>query len=358
MYSVGTFCRFCVCLGVAAACLLPQGARAAKPASGFTIEGVADPAEVKETLGLTDAAQLEDRVCRKTFGDALLHLSHYTQGVPFAFDFTVQPAEWKRPPFGTPRMQTLSNVLPRSRSYQVLGTNLTLGRITFAANDTAQLNLAKGLADLPVYVAKGQFPNNLYRNYRPRLWTTVHWLAASDCYQSAILQHLAKTHGNRPVTHVAGRAFPVRVIKASFEKMADPVTPATPTAPSPEPVAPAAAPAPTEAPGSESAPGAAAPAATPPEKSPETPPAVPEIVAPQQKLDAYIYHLEMEVRVEITQVEFGDEAPPTPETPKAPPATEPQPGASGQPGVAPVPAAEPAVTPPATGGNAGTPSGS
>ena len=421
MSSVGRCSRFLLCLAVvvgavAVAMAWPQAARAAEAAPGFTIEGVADPAQVKRSLGLTDAAQLEERVCQETYSDALLHLSYYTQGVPFAFDFAVPMEQWRSRPFGSPRMQTLKAVLPKQRSYQVLGTHLTLGRITFAASDVADLGLAKGLADLPVYVAQGQFPSALYRSYRPSLWITVHWLAASDCYQTAIMQHLVKTYGNRPVKKVSGRVFPVRVVKATLEKAATPATPTTPTPPgpgsgagtaadngrrgtqptpaAPAPVAPAAGTPATETPPAPEAPPeaekkepaaapksegtaagttpAAAPTDTPPPAAaPEPAPAATD--APQQKLESYVYHLEMEVRVEITQVEFGDQAAPATEGPKAPatepkPATAPKPATEGQSGTAPTPAPAPAPAP-ATGpapapasaptpGGAGTPGGS
>jgi hypothetical protein len=295
----------------------PVRAADAAASGGFTIEGVADPSQIKERSGTPDPADLEDRVRKETYSDALFHLSSYTRGVPFDLNFTATPTALTRP-FATPKIQVLGAVLPKDRQYQVLGTGLMLGRMTFAKADVAKLKLAEGLGDLPVYTAQGRFPNDLYPGFQPRVSGTIHWMAAADCYRSAVMQHLAKTYGNRPVVSVSGRAFPVRVVKATWERLPDkptetPKAPETPKTDAP----PTPGTEPAKTPEATKAPEPAAKDA--PLTSEETKPAAaPQPPSTQQKLEAYFYHLEMDVRVEITKVAFGDEPATTPNTESKP----------------------------------------
>jgi len=292
-----------------AAHLVLCGAAVAAADADFFIEGVADPAYERTRPGAAGAAEFEKRVCQQAYTDAVYHISAYARGIRFQFDFSdkAQPKH----EFGRMEYQSLGTLLPKSKQYRLLNSTLAVGRITYAAKDVPRLKLREGLHGLPVYPVLGEFHNPQMEVRR----TVMHWLAAKDCYRTAIMVHLARKYGNRPVLKVSGRVYPVEFTQAEMVPIPEPETPPDESGTGEQP--PASAPAPS-----------ASEPAEPPAGDAPTPGDAPGAEADQPKPDAepapptpkvwestqFIYRLQMGVRVQIDLdgIQFAEEPAPQP----------------------------------------------
>jgi len=288
----------------------------------FVVDGVADPGVFDTPSGLSPVEKVSTAVQQQAYTDAIFHLGAYTHGVAFAIDVANTDAPF---PLGEMEFDTPGMALPKNKETRLLKSELVVGRLTYDAGDFKKTMTAEVLK-LPVYVARGRFANAQW--YLPL--TTMHWQAAQDCYRTAVMLHVAKLYGDKPIAKANGRVYPVRFIQAELKPVAAPV----------------AAPA-----------GAAGGAGGPPASGGEAPPAgAAGAVAkaaepgagerPEIKFDStkYVYELQMEVRVRLDGITFA-EAPAAPKgTPKTPEAGAPASGlgAPAAPAVKPV---QPAMTP-------------
>lgn len=293
------------------------GADAAPAADGeFAIEGIADPIILKRRPGADLPGKLQQLTERQAYTDAVYHISAYTRGVPFAFDFT----DLKNPSIhlGKLAYQPSRSLVPVRREYRVLESHLVVGRVTYSEAAAARLRLREGLRELPVYAAPGAYHNPVVPSSR----TSLHWFAVRDCYFNAIMKHIAKTYGNKPVVKVSGRAYPVRFGTAKLVPAPEPKAPpaGSPSEPAetsegnPPAAEPATPPTAGEPPAAAPADEAAAPeeAAEPTAAAAETPP---DVWDSRQ----FVYQMMMEVRVQIDDITFGGDAAPAPAAPENPP---------------------------------------
>ena len=193
-----------VALAILVTCLAAAaGAADDKPA--FFIEGVSDPEHLARQPGANRPERLDEMVRQQAMTDALVHLSAYGQGQPFAFNVANLNAPFRVADTG---YQSPRGARPVTSDYRVLRSQALLGRFGYAAEDLPLLNLREDLADLPTYRVIGEFDNRSLPLTRVRL----HWLAAKDAYLSAMMAHVAKVHGNKEIRRATGRVFPVQVI--------------------------------------------------------------------------------------------------------------------------------------------------
>jgi len=304
-------------------------AAAAADDEGFFIEGIADPMSLRGRPGADRPEKFEEMVCQQAFTDALYHLSAFTRGLSFDFDLTdsAQPKHH----IARVRFQAVGTLLPRTKEYRLLNSQVAVARITYAAADVKRLKLRDGLNELPDYPVLGQ-----YHDPAVRLpLALMHWYAVKDCYRTAVMVHLAKKYGNRPVLKVRGRVYPVEFTQAELVPAPQPETPSPPepgaaepggeptptTSPKPEPVPesePVPEPGATEKPGPDAAPPGDA---TEGDEQSEPAP-------PPWDSTKFVYHLQMLVRVQIDvdAIEFGEQPAPQP----APDTTPPEPGTDSQ----------------------------
>jgi hypothetical protein len=302
--------RIAIALALLAAAALPAAAE--DPPDGLVIEGVAEPAVAARFAA--DARKADELIRGNAYTNALHHLTAFTRGVPFTFDFTRtdQPVIH----FGRLPFQPAGGLVPAARQYRMLDSGLLLATIRYRQEDVARLGLlAEGRDRLSVYTTIGAYHNPAI----PMRRTAMHWLAARDAYLNAVMQHLA-AQGDRAILRVTGRAYPVRFLAAdvlSVDRGAPPAEsappapgasppgrerePPAPPADAPDPVAPPrddAAPAQDPAPTDDAAPA----------ESPDPAPAAQAPDAAPQPWDSrrHVYRLKMSVRVEIDDVVYAD----------------------------------------------------
>lgn len=312
----------------------------------FSIQGIADPQRIA-TLPTADLpGRLEKMIRQQAMTDAVCQMAVYTQGVGFRFDFSNPDRPVQE--FDDPRSQPASGVLPKTKTYQALESGLVMITITYDEKDLKRLNVREGLLELPIYSVDGTIHEPRVALSRPKL----HWYTMRQCYMNAVMAHVTRTHGNRILSSVSGRVFPVAILEAKME-----LVPKNQEQPAETPPADKAAPAPTEK-------GDAPPAAQTPPSSPtgatgdepSTPetgdakPAAPKDAdadgqakpaagadgaasADEAKDDAedqpkpldtreYKYFIRMTVRVQIDDIKFAVEAPTKPAEDAVPPKTD------------------------------------